>query len=179
MDPTTDYIQQLIRLQPQLHAYILALVFNRSAADDVLQNTNLVLCRKSAAYDATRSFRGWAFSIARLECLKYWKSKPHESFVLTEELLDALADRTLETITFPEDLGPVLRECLASLQPRQRQLLETRYHKDRSIREIADDLGRPESSISQTLYRLRRTLSDCIRSRLAKLEGAFTKGHHT
>jgi RNA polymerase sigma-70 factor, ECF subfamily len=177
MNPPTDYIQQLIRLQPQLQAYILALVFNRSAADDVLQNTNLVLCQKSAAYDSTRSFRGWAFSIARLECLKYWKAKPRESFVLTEEMLDALADRTIDTIAFREDLGQLLRECLASLHPRQRQLLERRYHKDRSIRQIASDLDRPESSISQTLYRLRRTLSDCIRSRLAKLEGTFTRGH--
>jgi RNA polymerase sigma-70 factor (ECF subfamily) len=56
---------------------------------------------------------------------------------------------------------------LGKLPARQRELLEARYATGGSLKQLAGQLGRPEGSVSQTLYRIRLGLLDCIRAQLS------------
>jgi len=60
-----EFSQKLVGMQRNLYGFILSLVANRSDAEDVLQETNLILCQKSKEYNPQGNFRSWAFNIAR------------------------------------------------------------------------------------------------------------------
>jgi RNA polymerase sigma-70 factor (ECF subfamily) len=56
-----------------------------------------------------------------------------------------------------------LHQCMAKLPAEHRDLLMRRYSTGGSVRAIAAQLGRPIGSISQSLYRIRRLLLDCVK----------------
>jgi RNA polymerase sigma-70 factor (ECF subfamily) len=172
MPASEVYSQNVVRLQTQLFAYILTLLVDRTAADDVLQETNLVLWRKADEFHEGADFKSWAFSIARFQCLAYWKTKSHDRLVLDERVLEAVADRSEHRLADISDRVQALRQCLEELTDRQRTLLEGRYGPDGSVKRLAAHLGRPEASISQALWRIRNMLTACISARLTQAQGA-------
>ena len=93
MNASETYIQQLIGLQTRLYAYILTLLADRTAADDVLQETNLVLYRKAREFAEGADFEPWAFSIARTQCLAFWKLRGRDRLVLGDDAIDRIACR--------------------------------------------------------------------------------------
>lgn len=59
-----------------------------------------------------------------------------------------------------------LRLCLAKLPADQRELVEQRYAPDGSVQDIAAKTKRSIGAVSQTLYRIRETLLNCMQSQL-------------
>ena len=66
-----EYSRKLTAIQRSLYAYILSLLPNRSDAEDILQETNLILCKKAKDYDPDGHFQGWAFRIARFQIMAH------------------------------------------------------------------------------------------------------------
>ena len=46
-----EYSQMITRIQKSLYAFILSLLPNRNEAEDILQETNLILCKKANEFD--------------------------------------------------------------------------------------------------------------------------------
>lgn len=168
MTVSESYIQQLVALQTRLYAYILTLLADAAAAEDVLQETNLVLYCKAGEFTEGTSFDAWAFRVARNQCLAYWTLRGRDRLVLDESALYGSAG-PIEASRWELDLRrEALSECLQKLLPHQRELVEARYAADGSVGRLAKTWGRTESAISQSLYRIRAALSRCIRGRLAQ-----------
>ena len=55
--------------QPAVSGYVRSLVRDRAVADEVLQETSLVLFRRFEEYDEQRPFVAWALGIARFQVL--------------------------------------------------------------------------------------------------------------
>jgi RNA polymerase sigma-70 factor (ECF subfamily) len=168
MTASETYIQQLIALQTRLYAYILTLLADRTAADDVLQETNLVLYRKAGEFAEGADFEPWAFSIARTQCLAFWKLRGRDRLVLGDDAIDRIACRAEAGLEEIDSQRTALRQCLGSLPARQRELVEARYAIGGSVNQLAHRLGRPESSVSQALYRIRCALLNCVQRRLSQ-----------
>jgi RNA polymerase sigma-70 factor (ECF subfamily) len=167
VNSSETYIQRVISAQSQLYAYILTLLANTEAADDVLQETNLVLCRKAKEFAEGTNFDAWAFRIARVQCMAYWKVRSRDRLVVDEEVIHQIANRVEQRLSEVDDRHRALRKCLAELPIKQRELLENRYSAGGSLKQLAQQLGRPEPSLSQSLYRIRTALLNCVRSKLA------------
>jgi RNA polymerase sigma-70 factor (ECF subfamily) len=167
MAVSETYIRQLVGLQTQLYAYILTLLADRAAAEDVLQETNLVLYCKAEEFTEGTNFDAWAFRTARNQCLSYWSIRRRDRLVLDENMLysSATAESGYANVDLLKD---ALSECLAELPAYQRELVESRYAAGGSVGQLAETCGRTESAISQSLYRIRTTLSRCIRGRLSE-----------
>jgi RNA polymerase sigma-70 factor, ECF subfamily len=87
-------------------------------------------------------------------------------------LLEILAT---EGIALTADLPKrhsALRQCLGKLSGDQRDLILRRYTSGGSVKKLSQEIGRSTGSISQSLYRIRTTLFDCIEQTLAKESGA-------
>lgn len=67
--------QQWVHWQPRIYAYIRTLVFNRSDAEDLLQEVAAVLWRKIDEFEPGTRFDQWAFSVARNKVLNFQKKK--------------------------------------------------------------------------------------------------------
>jgi RNA polymerase sigma-70 factor (ECF subfamily) len=168
MAVSETYIRQLVGLQTQLYAYILTLLADRAAAEDVLQETNLVLYCKADEFTDGTNFDAWAFRTARNQCLSYWSIRRRDRLVLDENMLYGSAATVESGYANVDLLKEALNECLAELPAYQRELVESRYAAGGSIGRLAEACGRTESAISQSLYRIRTALSRCIRGRLSE-----------
>ena len=94
-----EYSRKLTAIQRPLYAYILSLLPNRSDAEDILQETNLILCRKADEYDPNKHFQGWAFRIARYQIMAHMTKAKRSKISFSNELVDAMAEEDFDAST--------------------------------------------------------------------------------
>ena len=118
--PPADFLSRVSRAQRSLYAFILTLVRQPADADDVLQETNLVLWRKAHEYDPTRDFMPWALRIAQLQSLAHLKREKRVPMTFAEPLLAVLADEAIQKREELDLRRHALTGCLQKLPERQR-----------------------------------------------------------
>ena len=161
-DPISfEFSQLLTQSQRRIYAFILTLIPNRAEAEDILQETNLVLCRKAGEYDPNKHFLAWAFKIARFQTLAHLKTRSRSPLVFQEDLMEKLSDDA-ENLEGFSSLQRSLALCLEKLTKRNRELIRIRYEKGLSVEEAAKKLGKPKGTVSMALYRLRTALWRCV-----------------
>lgn len=165
-DKREQFVQLLTRHQSALRAFVHALIPDWHAAEDVLQETNTVLWRKSNQFQPGTNFRAWAFTIAnhqvRSARLKFSREKQRMSETAAEHVAAEAADR----LSNLDERREALEACYRRLNDAQRELMRRRYTDNESVTKIAESIGRPVGSIRQTLYRIRQALADCIERQL-------------
>jgi RNA polymerase sigma-70 factor (ECF subfamily) len=170
-----SYVQQIIDWQPRLYGFVLSLVGNRGEADDILQDVNVVLLRKQEAFQVGADFGSWAMRIAFLEVQDFRKRHQRAGARFSDAAVEAIAAKAEQGAAGWEPYRGALRQCLEKVPAAQRELLELRYGGS-SVELIAAKLGRTIGSISQTLYRIRGRLADCVRRKLAPEQRLEQKG---
>ncbi|MBM4071835.1 MAG: sigma-70 family RNA polymerase sigma factor [Planctomycetes bacterium] len=153
--------QQWVRWQPRIYAYIRAIVFNRSDAEDLLQEVAEVLWRKIDAYEPATQFDHWAFGVARNKVLNFQKKKGRDRARFSETLEEVLAEEAARP-SRKGDLLDALESCVDKLPAQLRDLLRRRYEPQATNRSVAHDLGRSESVISRTLNKAYGLLLECM-----------------
>ncbi len=168
-DGKADFASLLRHHQTQLFGYIYSLVRDLDDADDLFQQTSLVLWDKFELFDSSRSFVNWACGVARYEVLNFLRSRSRNRLYFSDELNLALieAHESLEHEQL-EDRRDALVGCMKKLRERDLELLETCYGRSVCIQEVAQAWGRSTHSIHNSLRRLRRMLFDCVRRSLAQ-----------
>jgi RNA polymerase sigma-70 factor (ECF subfamily) len=164
-----EFAELLARHQGQLLGYIYSLVRDLDDADDLFQQTSLVLWDKFDQFDATRSFVGWACGVARFEVLNFLRARNRDRLYFSDELTLALieAQEEMEQERL-EERRTALSTCMKKLRDRDKALLEACYDRAGGVREAARARGRSSQSIHNSLRRIRRALFECVRRSLAQ-----------
>ena len=158
-----QFVERFVRSQDRIYAYVATLLPNRADAEEVFQQTSLILWKKWQEFDTSRDFVAWACGTAHHEVRNFLrKHKDRGRVYLSEEILAQVAQMRLELHDVLEARRQALRHCLDQLEPQRRALLERCYAGKDSIKTIALDLGQRPNMLYMTLKRLRRTLFDCI-----------------
>ena len=157
--------------QRRIFAYIYTLVPDRYDAEDLLQETSLVICEKFDAFKEGTDFVAWACQIAYWR-VRYARQKfARSKVVFQQELVDALAQTAA---VMPEELDQrheALAHCLQKLPARDRDLVLTRYEPGSGVPEAAKRSGRSLEAAYKALARIRKLLLDCVTHQLES-EGA-------
>ncbi len=169
---TPEFAQQLAAAQSSIYAFIITLMGGSDEAADVLQETNLKLCRAFYHYDVKKPFINWALTLARFEVMA-WRSRQSRSrLILDNDVAEKVADAMEKMSIESERQLAALERCLQKLPQHQRNLIEERYQQGKTVREMAGLKGEPENALAAMLYRIRRILQECITTTLAKEESA-------
>ncbi len=171
MDSTRQhdqFVERFVRSQDRIYAYVAMLLPNRADAEEVFQQTSLLLWKKWQQFDPSRDFVRWACGMAHLEVRNFLrKHRDRGRVYLSEDVLAKVAEVRLEASDMLEERRRALRHCLDQLRQENRRLLERCYAGKDTIKTIAQDLGQRPNALYMTLKRLRRTLFDCINRTLA------------
>lgn len=170
-DETEKFVQLLTAHQSMLYAYIRSLLPNSDAVQDVLQETNMVLWRRSAEFKEGTNFVAWACKVAYFQVMAFYRDNKRDSMVFNVELVSMLAKQNEEKLAGSHDLQQVLSRCLTKLPEQSRQLIQKRYAPGGSVQSIAAEQGRSVGAISQMLYRIRQLLQECVQKTLASEQG--------
>ena len=73
MELSEEFILELTQVQQRLFGFLFKRLADREQAREVLQRTNLVLCRKSSAFEPGTDFKDWAMTVANYEVMTYRK----------------------------------------------------------------------------------------------------------
>ena len=172
MSASAEFVTEITRVQRQLHAFILTTVWNPIEADDVLQETNLVLWQKAAEFDSSREFLPWAMRFAQLQSMSWLKRRQRQQARFDDALAGVMADEAaIEDLSF-EARRMALATCLQKLSAEQRELVMRRYEPGASVNGIAAEGKTTPKAISDRLRRIRHALLLCIQRAIA--QEAFT-----
>jgi RNA polymerase sigma-70 factor (ECF subfamily) len=166
-----QFVERFVRSQNRIYAYVATLLPNRADAEEVFQQTSLLLWKKWQQFDPARDFVAWACGMAHHEVRNFLrKHRDRGRVYLSDEVLAEVAQARLELHDVLESRQQALRRCLDQLAPEMRTLLERCYAANASIKAVAASLGKQPNMLYMTLKRLRRILFDCI-NRTLKAEG--------
>lgn len=161
-DRQAEFVRLLSRSSSRLFGFVLSLCVNRSDAEDVFQNTSVVLWEKFDTYERGTNFLAWACRIAYFEAL-YDRRKTSRVKTLSDAAWQALATDALTTVDDKHENEEALAECLARLKPADRQLLQQRYFSQQSVAEIAAASSKSVHAIYRALSRIHDALMQCMR----------------
>jgi RNA polymerase sigma-70 factor (ECF subfamily) len=172
-DPSTseaDRRKQLMALitrhQRRIFSYIYTLVPSRADADDILQETCLVICEKFDEFEPGTDFVAWACQIAYWR-VKYARQKFARSKVFfSQDVMDSVAATAGGMNTELDARHEALSNCLQKLNTRDREFLLTRYEAGGGVREAARRTGRSLAAAYKALTRIRKLLFDCVTQQL-------------
>ncbi len=163
-----QFAERFIRSQDRIYAYVVTLLPNRADAEEVFQQTSLLLWKKWQQFDPSRDFVAWACGMAHYEVQNFLRKHQQRGRVhLSDDVLAEVAQTRLELHEGLEARRQALAHCLEQLGQAQRAVLERCYAGKDTIKTIAAELGQTPNALYMTLKRLRRTLFDCINRTVA------------
>ena len=166
MELSEEFILELTQVQQRLFGFLFKRLADREQAREVLQRTNLVLCRKADNYEPGTNFKAWAMTVANYEVMAYRKSQVRERLVFTDEVFAMIGTADDGQSSAQSDRVAHLKHCLQGMSLKNRELLDWRYQGERTMEKIAEDIGSTIGAVKVKLHRLRRQLLGCIQNRM-------------
>lgn len=159
---TREFVKRVTGLQNRLYSYIISLVGSAQDAEDVLQDVNVALWEKMEQALAADNFTAWAYGVARTQVLAYHRDHRRDRHVFDPELLELI---NTEAVEIAEDISgrrDAFERCLGKLDDPSRQLVGLRYEQALPVKQVADRVGKSAPATTQSLYRIRLSLLECI-----------------
>ena len=150
----------LERHKDRVYMYIYHAVKNDGLADDIFQDTfvKAIMTIKQGRYVENGHFPAWITRIAHNLIIDYFRQIKAENLQSTDDtdvnILNRkeLSDCTIEDNLVTSQIHDDVRRLVKALPDSQREVLEMRYYKNMSFKEIADTTG---VSINTALGRMR------------------------
>lgn len=145
-----------------VYAYVAGLLGDRAAAEDVTAAAFERAYRKRRRYDPRRgSRRAWLFAIARNAALDELRRRRRHAALAADPAEEEVEPAAHADVALRR---AALRSALASLSPRERELVALKFFAGLSNAEIGAVLGVSESNagtrLHRTIQKLRRTLDE-------------------
>jgi RNA polymerase sigma-70 factor (ECF subfamily) len=157
-----------LEARPAVEAFVFASIRGFQDAEDVVQQVALAAARRFDEYDPTRPFVGWVLWLAKSRIVDHYRSRGRSRVVLSEAVLDRLAEILAERAGVVSRQAVALEKCLERLPAAARRLIDMRYAEDASMDAIAAAIESTAAAVRVRLHRIRTLLAECIRAELAK-----------
>ena len=157
-NPAFDVL--LNRHKSSVHSYIYYTVRDKDLTEDIFQEAFMkaIVTIKQGRYTENGKFKAWITRIAHNLIIDYFRQERNENTVSNDEVETdlfndiRLCDGTVEDDIVQNQVFADVRKLIRHLPENQREVLELRYYKDMSFKEIAEITG---VSINTALGRMR------------------------
>ncbi|MFM7742854.1 MAG: sigma-70 family RNA polymerase sigma factor [Verrucomicrobiota bacterium] len=150
-EPHLQFTKLFVAAQPSLYGYLMSLVHDRQAADELIQELAERLWHKFPDYDASRPFVAWGIGFARYLAMEWRRRQRRLPLPLDEATLEALAETAEDDLSAQDARLEALRACLAKLTGRQREVLRQRYEESLPVAVIAESAQRTPMAVYKAI----------------------------
>ncbi len=163
----------LNRYSRSIYNFTLRLLGDPADADDATQQTFIQAFESFPAARPGASLRPWLFQVARNKCIDLIRKRrtvPLSTF--SREEADAPQIEPIDPRALPaelyerEELQEILRDAIATLPERSREVVLMRYVGELTFAEIGRSLGMPENTAKTLFQRAKATLRVYLRKRV-------------
>lgn len=149
-----------------LFAYLNSVVDDKSAVDDLFQETLVVAWKRLDDCDLSRPFGPWLRGIATRLVMAYHRKRKTVPFVLNEQVLSQI-EQQYQSIDSAEadswnDKIAALRDCIDALPESNQTVIRGRYFDDMQASLLSNQLGISIEACWKRLARARNLLAECL-----------------
>ena len=174
-EPTPRTLELLSLLgthERSLFAYVCALSPNWADAEEIMQQVRIRIWQEFDQYDPAKSFGSWARAIAYYLTLAYRKERSRQREFFSERILEEVSQTFEMVADTSNDRRTALAGCLEKLGENRRRVVEEYYLSSEPAQRIADRLAMKPNALRQLLFRIRKTLFECVERALhSELQG--------
>lgn len=161
-----EFVRLFVRHERRLYAYLLTVLGNPADAEDVLQQTSIVLWKKFEEFTdgdfADGDFTAWGIKTAYFTAKNHLRKQRRSHVLFSQQMVEAVAEHAAASNAEVNEVHEKLGDCLEKLPPRDRELIERRYELEASVQAIARHFGCSIHQIYRALSRIHESLFDCV-----------------
>jgi len=162
------------RHQTRIYRFVLRLLRNEAAAEDVVSEVFLDVWRQAGRFEGRSTVSTWLLSMGRFKAISAMRRQQN-----AELDADTIAN-TPDPADDPESSlaqkcdAILLRNGLAQLSPAHAEVLDLVYYHGKTIAEVATILSIPEPTVKTRMFYARKKLAEIMRAkqRILVLGGA-------
>ncbi len=166
----------MVRHRTAIFNFIFRYTRDRTAAEDLMQETFLRLIKAAESYEKSAKFTTFLYTIARNLCVDASRRGKHRQATSLDApvhgsedqvpLVERIADgqKASDGRVLDRELGERLKKAIEELPDEQREIFLLREVSDLQFNEIAEIVGIPENTVKSrmryALEKLRQSLED-------------------
>jgi RNA polymerase sigma-70 factor, ECF subfamily len=145
--------------------FLMRFVDGEATAEDLASEVFLEVWRNAGQFAARSQVSTWLLAIARHKALS----------TLRKRSADELDDDVIEFIEDPADnpeaalakteRAEILRDCLRHLSPAHREIIDLVYYHERTIDDVAEIIGVPQSTVKTRMFYARKRIGELLAAR--------------
>lgn len=156
------YARLVARYQESLYRHAAAMVGDRDAASDLVQETFVKAYTRLDTCDPDR-FAAWIFRILRNRCKDWLKNRRQQTIPLHDDAHVAPEGDDPSLSLERTELGRVMEAALLRLPPAQREAFLLKHVDGLSYEEMAERLETGVSALKMRVMRAREALQEILR----------------
>ena len=156
----------LTKAQQRLYGFILKRLVDHHQSNEVLQLTNIVLCRKANDFEKGTNFMAWALTVANFQILSFRKKKSRDRLIFSNETFDQIVEEDGKRSDDTSSRLFHLKACLKKIDKENIKLLKMKYEQRLPFKEIASTSNKTSNAIRIQVHRIRNRLINCIEKRM-------------
>ena len=166
-----DFLTLFRMNESRIFGFILAFLPNFAKAEDILQETMIVMWRKFDDFEKGSNFAGWGIQIARYNLYKYHRENKASIVHFNSDALDnlSLCAEDYEKINVNSQID-ALRICFGKLESKSKSLMLMKYEENLKMQDICEKIGMPIRTIYRHIARIHRALIKCIHETLYSMD---------
>jgi RNA polymerase sigma-70 factor, ECF subfamily len=170
--PETDeyFLSLFLKNHRRIYGFIASLVPNANDAEDLMQETLMVMWRRLDEFTPGTNFAAWGIAIAYRKILKYRSSRPSKALMFSEEAMREIILREEKLSNKANDYMSALQRCLEKLKEQDRDVIRLRYEKEMPIKTISAQMGGSLDNTYKKLARIHLLLQSCIQKTVVAWE---------
>ncbi len=167
---SSKFFRLYTNIHGRLLSYIMMMVHNQAAAEDLLQETVTIMWENFDKFEEGTNFAAWAISIARNKSLEYLKENRKTKKIFSDSIYEKLSYVAETSSNDFNKRVSILDQCLKKLNKNDQDIINLRYKHNVPVKHISLQIGRPVSTVYQHISGILGLLRVCVSKTLAKQE---------
>ncbi len=148
----------------RVYRFILRMVRDATTAEDLTSQVFLDVWRTASQFQRRSQVSTWLLSIARFKALTALRQRRHED-IEQEDVFEIADDaETPEASLDRSTTNAILRACVAKLSPAHREIINLVYYHEKSVEEVGQIVGIPQSTVKTRMFYARKQLADLLKT---------------
>ncbi|WP_295084709.1 RNA polymerase sigma factor [Ruminococcus sp.] len=149
----------IIEYSDGLILYLTSIVGKIQTAEELAEDTFVLLGTKKPGYKGKSSFKTWLYAIGRNIAIDYIRKYSRKACISIEETPEMIDDETaVEEAYIKKEQQIIIHKAMRKLKPKYQQVLWLIYFEGFSNKEAAKIMKKSLRSLESMLYRARKSL---------------------
>lgn len=147
-------------------SFVMKKVRDENDADEITVNVFSKVLSKIDMYDPHFEFKTWVLTIAQNTIIDFWRKKSRENQDPTEhldEVKNQYAKSPEELMISDEEQKKIIK-TIESLDKNYQDILRLRFFEEKSIKEIAEELGISVANTKVRVMRAKKVLAELLKN---------------